>query len=259
MAGGGAVFTTEWESMMSLNIKDREFAGLKCRVVDALPPDATPGKLIVLCHGFGAPGDDLVGIGAHLIEASEKVAESCRFVFPAAPVDLSPMGLPGGRAWWEINMARLAEINQTRDYSQLTSMEPPGMREASLQLADAVRGIQADSGVDDSSMVLGGFSQGAMISTNLVLTHQFHPALLVAFSGTLLCRSEWSSAAAAHRGCPVLQSHGRQDNVLPYEPAESLRDLLSENGFDVTFRAFEGGHTIPFEPLNDLQQHLEER
>lgn len=243
---------------MSLNIQTREFAGLNCRVVDALPPDAKPGKLVVLCHGFGAPGDDLVGLGTHLIEASDSVAESCRFVFPAAPIDLSPMGLPGGRAWWEINMARLAEINQTRDYSQLTSMEPPGMKEASLQLADVVRRIQAASDVDDSSTVLGGFSQGAMISTNLVLNHQFHPALLVVFSGTLLCRSEWSSAAAAHGGCPVLQSHGRLDNVLPFEPAESLRDLFSENAFDVSFLAFEGGHTIPFEPLNELKEKLEQ-
>jgi phospholipase/carboxylesterase len=162
------------------------------------------------------------------------------------------MGMPGGRAWWPINMAQLAEINQTEDYSKLTTIEPPGMQDASDKLAAAVKEIQAANNVDDAATVLGGFSQGAMVATNIVLRDQFVPKLMVLFSGTLLNSKAWTEAAGRHPGCPVLQSHGRQDMVLPYPPSESLRDMLSENGFTVDFHPFNGPHTIPMEVLTEL-------
>lgn len=229
---------------MTLNISHESFSGLNCCVVDAIPPGTSPGKLVVLNHGFGAPGDDLVGIGAHLIESMDAIAATCRFVFPEAPIDLTSAGIPGGRAWWPINMAGLAEINQTREYSKLTTLEPPGMTTASEQLAAAIREMQRGPELQDCQLVLGGFSQGAMISTNLVLLHRFAPELLVVFSGTLLWSDRWTAAAAEHLGCQVLQSHGRQDMVLPFEPSQWLRDMLESNGFSVTFCPFDGPHTI---------------
>ncbi|MEQ9410122.1 MAG: hypothetical protein RIK87_20475 [Fuerstiella sp.] len=245
--------------MLKLNRITEVFAGLKCRIIDALPPDQKPETLVILCHGFGAPGDDLAGFGPHLLSESEQLAESCRFVFPEAPIDLGPMGLPGGRAWWSINMAQLAEINQSQNFELLTEVEPPGMTMAATWLAEAVREIQRAAGLSDADTVLGGFSQGAMISTDLVLRHGFVPQQLVLFSGTLLCRDQWTRAAADHPGCPVLQSHGRQDVLLPFEPAVSLRDMLMENGFSVSFHPFNGPHTIPMEVLETLVSSLEDR
>jgi phospholipase/carboxylesterase len=43
----------------------------------------------------------------------------------------------------------------------------------------------------------------------------------------------------------VLQSHGDEDQILPFEAAEWLRDLLVEAGCDVEFIPFHGPHTIP--------------
>ncbi len=241
-----------------LNSAVEVFAGLQCQIVDGLQPGTMPTKLVVLSHGFGAPGDDLVGLAAHLIRSSPLVAASCRFVFPCAPIDLTPMGMPGGRAWWPINMARLAEINQTGNYDELTRLLPDGLLEASEQLKNAVREIQTQHGLNDSATVLGGFSQGAMLSTDVVLRGAVVPTALVLFSGTVLCSAEWQQFAAEHPGCPVLQSHGRQDPVLPFLPAESLRDLLAGNGFDVNFLPFDGPHTISEEALIGLAQLLSE-
>ena len=239
-----------------LNSAVEEFSGLRCRIVDGLEPGTVPTKLVVLSHGFGAPGDDLVGLAPHLIQSSERVAATCRFVFPAAPVDLTPMGMPGGRAWWPINMARLAEINQTGNYDELTKLLPDGMLEASEQLQNAVREMQTRYDLNDSATVLGGFSQGAMLSTDVVLRRGVVPTALVLFSGTVLCSAEWQQFAAEHPGCPVLHSHGRQDPVLPYPPAESLRDLLAGNGFDVSFLPFDGPHTISEQALVNLARLL---
>lgn len=238
---------------MRINSTIQQLGSLKCRVIDSLDEGSTPELLVILNHGFGASGDDLADFGPMLIDSSELIQTSCRFVFPEAPVDLSPMGMAGGRAWWPINMAKLAEINQTRDYDQLMLLEPPGMREAEEKLFETVQAALAVSGLDETRLILGGFSQGAMVSTNLILMRKLRPALLALFSGTLLNREQWQKLAAAHSGCDVLQSHGRQDFVLPFAPAVELKSLLVDAGFRVEFIEFNGPHTIP---MNVLQRFL---
>ena len=239
-----------------MNRSIMDYGPLRCRVIDDLPSGASPKLLVVLCHGFGAPGDDLVDFGPFLLESNTVLRQRCRFVFPEAPIDLGPLGMPGGRAWWPINMARLAEISQTRDFGRLTQACPDGMQEASLQLATAVRAMQQSHDLDDTATVLGGFSQGAMVATDITLRHGFRPASLALFSGSLLCRDDWQAMAGEHPGCPVIQTHGTSDPVLPFAVGELLRDLLQAAGFDVQFSAFDGPHTIPLEVLSTVSQRL---
>ncbi len=235
--------------MPRLNAEERQFGELQTVVVDALPANTPPALLVVLSHGFGASGDDLAGLGVQLLQTIPELAAAVRFVFPEAPQDLAAYGMPGGRAWWPINMARLMQMQQTRDYSQLTQLRPPGMTEATEQLAVAVREMQQEWGLQDSQLVIGGFSQGAMVSTSLVLELPLHPALLVIFSGTLLDRARWTELAQQHGGCPVLLSHGSDDDILPQSAAEELLQLLQQAGFAVNVCRFRGGHTIPITVL----------
>lgn len=235
--------------------QSRQFGPLRCIVVDELPDGQKPEKLVVLCHGFGASGDDLAGFGPALLEVKE-LARTCRFVFPEAPLDLTSQGMPGGRAWWEINMSRLAEMHQTNDFEQLAKTEPEGLTQATEQLAECLREAQQESGVDDSSTVVGGFSQGAMISTDLVLRHKFRPAAMALFSGTIVCQDAWEQAAKSVNGCPVLQSHGFEDTVLPHSQAIALQALLEAGSFCVQFESFHGGHTIPMNVLTEFAKLL---
>ncbi|MCH2203508.1 MAG: hypothetical protein MK102_16195 [Fuerstiella sp.] len=229
---------------MSAIVQNTQYGDLQCTVVDQLK-GAAPRLLVVLSHGFGAPGTDLVPLAYEFLNASPKIAGSVRFIFPQAPVDLTPAGMPGGRAWWLINMEKLATVFQTRDYSQLTEVEPPGLRDASAGLSQAVQAMLEDAGLTGEQLFLGGFSQGAMVSTDVVLRSGLCPALLILMSGTLLCRADWTKLADEHRGCRVIQTHGNADTVLPIEPSTWLRDLLSEHGFNVEYAAFTGPHTVP--------------
>ncbi len=52
------------------------FGGLKCRIIDAVPEGEQPKIVVVLCHGFGASGDDLASFGPHLIGSSESIADT---------------------------------------------------------------------------------------------------------------------------------------------------------------------------------------
>ncbi len=245
----------------SINVKlfksVRTFGSLKCSVIQSDALDEAKSGLVILNHGFGASGDDLVDVGAMLMGESEIIAAKFRFVFPEAPIDLEPMGMPGGRAWWPINMAQLAEINQTQDYSALTRISPPGMPTATSLLAAALQEMRTTYNAVEDTIVLGGFSQGAMISTHLTLSTGFKPALLALFSGTLLCREEWKRLAAAHPHCGVLQSHGIEDPILPFGAATELSKMLTDAGFEVDFVQFHGGHTIPINVLQKLSERLE--
>ena len=233
----------------------RTIGQLKCIIVDELPEGQTPETVVVLCHGFGASGDDLAGFGPALLEVQE-IARTCRFVFPEAPLDLTSMGMPGGKAWWEINMARLAEMHQTNDFQQLAQTEPEGLSEATKLLAECIREIQKDCQLDDSATVIGGFSQGAMISTDLVLREKFRPKSMALFSGTIVCQKAWEQAAQTATGCPVLLSHGYEDTVLPHSQSVALKALLEGGPFCVQFESFHGGHTIPMNVLTEFAKVL---
>jgi len=94
-------------------------------------------------------------------------------------------------------------------------------------------------------LVLGGFSQGAMLATDVTLRLEEAPAGLCVLSGTLLCEKEWRLRAARRAQLPILQSHGRQDPILPFQGAVWLQEMFEGAGMTVEFHPFDGPHTIP--------------
>ena len=205
------------------------------------------GPLVVLLHGFGAPGEDLVPL-ARQIEVSRNV----RFAFPAAPLALDL--IPGGRAWWNLDMIELQRAVAERDYATLTGRVPAGLVEAREQLTSLVQELEREHGVARDKLVLGGFSQGAMLATDVALHLEQAPAALVVLSGSLIAKDEWLPLMKARAGLPVVQSHGRADPVLSYELAEALRDALVAAGLQVDFHPFNGGHGIPNGVITALGQ-----
>jgi phospholipase/carboxylesterase len=176
-----------------------------------------------------------------------EVDRAVRFAFPAAPLPLEP-GLPPdvtGRAWWHIDMIELQRAVMSHDYETLMQRVPVGLAEARAQILRLLVALQLEHQVAPDKLVLGGFSQGAMLATDVVLHAAQRPAALVVLSGSLICRDEWSQHISKLSGLPVLQSHGRQDPILSYEIAEKLRDELVAAGAKLEFHAFNGGHGIP--------------
>jgi phospholipase/carboxylesterase len=111
-------------------------------------------------------------------------------------------------------------------------------------------------GASGERMVLGGFSQGAMLALDVALRSDRPLAGLVLMSGTLLSKNEWSTLMPARRGLPVLQSHGRQDPLLPFSIAEELRDLMVKAELDVRFVPFNGEHGISDGVVQELDGFL---
>lgn len=228
--------------------------GLSCQVF----PERDAGKpagAVVLCHGFGAPGDDLVGLYGELVHARPELARQ-RFIFPEAPLSLGP----GSRAWWLIDFAGLERV-QRGDAGALRAFrkqEPEGMPAARAAHRKLVDEVSAQTKLPISKIALGGFSQGAMLATDVTLRLEEGPRALAVLSGTLLLEDVWRQKAKARAGLRVLQSHGLEDPLLGFDLAEALRDLLKEAGCKVDFLPFRGGHTIPLNVLEKLSALLDD-
>lgn len=215
--------------------------GLACRVIDSragMPPDI----VVVLCHGFGAPATDLVPLGTELLRSDIRLSARARFIFPAAPLVVE--GLVGGRAWWPLDMDRIAAAVESGAVRDLRKEQPEGLKHARRKLLALIDDVMRQTGLPASRIVLGGFSQGAMVATDVALRMEEAPAALVLYSGSLLSEDDWKKRAPQRAGLRVLQSHGQGDPVLAFQAALWLRDLLTEAGLDVTFMPFGGGHTI---------------
>lgn len=214
-----------------------------------LTGDTGDGPIVVMLHGFGAPGDDLVPLGEVLAEA----APGARFVFPAAPLAL-PSFFGESRAWWMIDMEALERdlaVGVPRDRS---AEVPDGMAEANARIMALLAALPGEVG--DGPLILGGFSQGAMLSCDVALRSGVPLAGLVLLSGTFLAAGEWRPLMEKRRGLGVFQSHGRRDPLLPFAAAERLRDELTGAGLEVDWHPFDGAHEIPPPVLRALAAFL---
>lgn len=218
-----------------------------------LAPEETEWT-VVLLHGYGAPGTDLVGLGAELDPPA-----GTRFVFLQAPLLLDPSQPPAwaGRAWWHIDMLDLQLQRSSGQYDRLLREKPKGLDEAREQLDQALLALEQDHGLNRERLVIGGFSQGAMLSTDYALRSEEPLAGLAVLSGTLLTESEWIELLPARAGLPVFQSHSPDDLVLPYPLATRLAEHFRSAGLPLQFVEFAGGHGISRSVLSGLNEFLQ--
>jgi len=227
----------------------RDFGELSVRLTGGSDREGGgDGPLVVLFHGFGAPGEDLVPLGRVM-----HVPDGTRFAFPAAPIQL-PMGFGDARAWWEIDVMALEQAIARGEVRDMSGTVPDGLPEARALAVDAVAALIEALG--PSRVVLGGFSQGAMLALDVALHSDVELAGLVLMSGTLLAEKEWRARLDARSGLPIFQSHGRLDPLLSYDIAERLKQMLDEGGLPVTFVPFRGAHEIPPTVLSGVEEFL---
>ena len=227
------------------------WGGLKVARVSGMREDERGGIAVVVLHGWGAPGDDLLPLAEALARPG------VRFFVPAAP--LPEVG--GGRAWWHLDP-------RTRPPHAATDQLPAGFRPTPEVLA-ARAAVQALIAAiverhAPTTVALVGFSQGAMLAIDVALAGAHAIERVVAMSGVLLMDSV-SALTAPHATKPstkastkprFLLSHGRQDPVVPFPSGARAKELLESQGFSVTWRPFEGGHEIPPPILRDVDRFL---
>ncbi len=227
-----------------MKISERRWGDLLCRIAIS-DSSATENikRVVVLLHGFGAPGTDLVGIAPEWQRQwGAELSASTLCVFPAAPLELDFGG--DSRAWWPINFEKLQQMVARNDLSDMEQFEPAELATRRAQINAVITQIQTEYGVSANQIVIGGFSQGAMLAVDVALNQSELLAGLLVWSGTVIHRQNWEQQALEKTKLRVLQSHGRHDPILPFSGAIRMRDLFQGAGLGVEFRPFQGYHSI---------------
>ncbi len=143
--------------MKELRAITKSYGSLKTRYVDG---GSQPTKLAVFCHGYGAPGTDLVSLAEAIVSELGEASQHWRFLFPEAPLSLADIGMPGGRAWWPINMQQLVELCADGRWDLVRNEQPPGIDAARQALTECIELAMDEFGASRPQLLLGGFSQG---------------------------------------------------------------------------------------------------
>jgi phospholipase/carboxylesterase len=164
-------------------------------------------KLVVILHGLGASGGDLIGIG-HLWGRSLPGAEFVAYDAPSPYVHY-----PAGRQWFDFEDRQPDVVNEA-------------LRGVSRTLFDTIDAELLRLGLEDDDLAITGFSQGAMLALFAGLRRAKRPAALIGYSGALLVPEVLPFDITVRP--PVLLVHGEADAVVPAsatrDAAESLRD-----------------------------------
>lgn len=233
----------------------QRLGSLECGIVRPTDTSQPINALAVFCHGFGAGGDDLVGLASEILQIAPD--QSTMMVFPAAPISLEDQGMPGARAWWLLSIQRLLSALEDGRYDQVRDEVPEGIDAAREKLVETIESALSLCGLDESRLLLAGFSQGAMLSVDTALRGlNTPPRNLCLYSGCMICERLWKPQAAKLSSTEIFQSHGRLDPILPLQTGKWLAEMLEDGGCQVEFVEFNGVHTIPMQAYERTAQML---
>ncbi|MCW7505903.1 alpha/beta hydrolase [Leptospira paudalimensis] len=207
-------------------------------------PDA---PTVVLFHGYGASAFDLYPIHEVLV-----TDQKFNWVFPHGHLSIPLMPGYSGRAWFPIDMAALEEAIRKNDFRNFADKDPEGM---DIARASAYLMLEA-LGVPWNQLILGGFSQGAMLATDITLRNELMSKGLMILSGALVNESLWKDLAPKKSNLRFFQSHGEYDPILGYANAKKLEKLLRGSGLLGEFISFPGGHEIPAPVVQGISRYL---
>jgi phospholipase/carboxylesterase len=171
--------------------------------------------VVIVLHGYGADGNDLIGLADPLMPHMPRTA----FLAPNAPERC--VNNPMGYQWFPIPWL---------DGSDPTAAEE-AMDRAVEDLNAYLDTVLAEEGVAAENMILMGFSQGTMMALHVALRRPKDVAGVVGFSGRLL-RPEALEDEIVSRP-PVVLIHGDQDDVVPVASLPAAANALQAAGLDV--------------------------
>ncbi len=186
------------------------------------PAAGEPAGAFVLLHGRGADEVDLAPL-LDLLDPERRLVG----LAPRGPLALPP----GGAHWYAVK--------------EVGFPDPDTFLPTFAQAAEWLDAALADAGVDPERTVLGGFSQGAVMSHALALAaSRPRPAGILAMSGFIPTVEGFELDFESVAGLPVSISHGTYDPVIGVEFGRDARDRLADAGAEVTYREDPVAHQI---------------
>ncbi|MEQ8267121.1 MAG: prolyl oligopeptidase family serine peptidase [Parvibaculum sp.] len=184
----------------------------------------TARQLVILCHGYGSDGNDLIGLAPYW----QRLLPDAAFIAPNAPQRCD--GNPMGYQWFPITRLDPAEIAR-------------GVGAAAPVLDRFIDEQLKLRGLDGSQLALVGFSQGTMMALHVGLRRAVAPACILGFSGALAMPERLAAEIACRP--PIFMVHGDMDDMLPVSRMHEAVQALGEAGLPVQWHVSPGlGHSI---------------
>lgn len=168
-----------------------------------------PRSLVIFLHGYGADGDDLIGLG----EAWAEALPDTECVAPHAP-DVCGQN-PDGREWWDLSVRTETELWA-------------GVQRAGPGLDDFITAEAERLDIAPGKIALVGFSQGTMMALHVGLRRAEPLAGIIGYSGVLAGRQHLGEGIRSRP--PVFLAHGTGDQVIPVDALVGTVEALAENG-----------------------------
>jgi len=193
--------------------------------------------LLVLLHGVGSNEQDLFGL-------APQVPPQFHVLSLRGPLALGP----GAYAWFTFTTA--PDGSRAIDAAQEAASRP--------LVAQAVQAAAAQLGVPPERVVVGGFSQGGIMSLSLLLTEpQVLHAAMVMHSRLLPEVLPLMAPPERLRGRELWVSHGTQDAMIPLANAHHVRTAVAPLPIALTYREYPGGHELRPAELRDAMGWLQ--
>lgn len=178
-------------------------------------PSGKTKSLVIVLHGYGADGNDLLGLADPL----QPHMPDTTFVAPDAPNKCT--GNPFGYEWFPIPWLDGSSEAAAAD----------GMAQSVKDINAFIDARMAEEGVTPAQTILMGFSQGTMMSLHVAPRRMEPLAGVVGFSGRLLQPDTFAAEVISRP--PVLLIHGDQDQMVPIVSLPEAADALAKAEFEV--------------------------
>lgn len=204
---------------------------------------------LILLHGYAAEAREWLPFSHTIL-----VHDNRRFVFPQAPEETIPPDGPTGKyAWWRLELSSYRTGNALPD---MRAAQPEGLAKSAARIRLLIADLHHREPFSDQRVMLGGFSQGGMVSAEVAFRSAQPLQALILLSPTFVDEQRWIEGMARRKGLPVFISHGRRDDVLPFDASERLAKAMGDAGLKVTWVPFDGVHETPASVVTKLNEFL---
>jgi phospholipase/carboxylesterase len=190
-------------------------------------------KAIILLHGVGSNERDLFALASRL-------PEDFYVISPRGPITLGA----GSYAWYEVDFSSGKPVFNHAQEEQSRKL-----------LIEFIGQMKTAYGIDE--MYVGGFSQGAIMSYSIGLTHPELVEGIIALSGRILNEIRPIVRPVGElSGLRVMIAHGTADGTLPVNYAREAKDYLQKLSLKLYYHEYPIGHQISEQVIQDMNRFL---
>ncbi len=212
---------------------------LNTTILDPLSK-AKPKNAVILCHGYGGDGKDISILASYW----RAYLPDTIFICPDAPEKCAAS--PSGYQWFDL-------MDQTSEQILSKSLV------AELKLNKFIDEVKTKNNLLSNQIVIGGFSQGCMISLQTGIKRKDKINSIVGYSGKIINPEHLNNNIVSRPN--IILMHGDKDQIVPIDGLLEAKDFFIKNDYKIETKIFKNcEHRIPTEGsslgLQFIKKHL---